>query len=199
MLRVLQEREITRVGGEDVIEIDVRIIAATNQELIKYIEGGRFREDLYYRLNVVGIHVPPLRERKEDIPLIAQHFLKVFAEKNRKSINGFTPQAMDRLIQHPWPGNVRELVNAVERAVVLSRSDYLDESELTLIQRAAPLTKEAPLQQDGIAELPLESVEKEAILKALETAGGNKSEAARKLGITRRTLHLKLKKYGVMG
>ena len=199
LLRVLQEREITRVGGEDVIEIDVRIIAATNQELIKYIEGGRFREDLYYRLNVVGIHVPPLRERKEDIPLIAQHFLKVFAEKNRKSINGFTPQAMDRLIQHPWPGNVRELVNAVERAVVLSRSDYLDESELTLIQRAAPLTKEAPLQQDGIAELPLESVEKEAILKALETAGGNKSEAARKLGITRRTLHLKLKKYGVMG
>ncbi len=195
LLRVLQEREITRVGGEEVIRINVRVIAATNRDLIKNIEAGRFREDLYYRLNVVSLHVPPLRERKEDIPLISQHFLKMFAEKNRKIIKGFTPRAMDRLLKHSWPGNVRELMNAVERGVVLSRSEYLDESELPLIQREAPATNEP---RNGTGELPLDSVEKETILKVLETAGGNKSEAARRLGITRRTLHLKLKKYGKM-
>ena len=115
LLRVLQERELTRVGGEEVIRINVRVIAATNRDLIKNIEAGRFREDLFYRLNVVSIHVPPLRERKEDIPLIAQHFLNIFADRNRKIIKGFTPRAMDRLLKHPWPGNVRELMNAVER------------------------------------------------------------------------------------
>lgn len=198
LLRVLQEREITRVGGEEVIRINVRVIAATNRDLIKNIEAGGFREDLYYRLNVVSLHVPPLRERKEDIPLISQHFLKIFAEKNRKIIKGFTPRAMDRLLKHSWPGNVRELMNAVERGVVLSRSEYLDESELPLIQREAPATNEPHIKMNGTGELPLDSVEKETILKVLETAGGNKSEAARRLGITRRTLHLKLKKYGKM-
>ena len=198
LLRVLQEREITRVGGDDVIKVDVRVIAATNKDLTREIEARRFRDDLYYRLNVVTLNVPPLRERREDIPLIAGHFLTLFAKKNHKSIKGFTPQAMDRLLKNDWPGNVRELMNAVERAVVLSRSEYLGEEEFALVLRGELQAPEAPDHQTGTGEPSLESVEKETILKALETAGGNKSEAARRLGITRRTLHLKLKKYGMM-
>ena len=197
LLRVLQEREITRVGGDDVVKVDVRVIAATNKDLMREIEARRFRDDLYYRLNVVTLNVPPLRERKEDIPLLARNFLTVFAKKNNKSIKGFSPQAMDRLIRYDWPGNVRELMNAVERGVVLSRSEYLGEESFAFIFRQQQET-EMPVQQIGAGEPSLESVEKETILKALETAGGNKSEAARRLGITRRTLHLKLKKYGVM-
>jgi len=198
LLRVLQEREIVRVGGEEVIKIDVRVIAATNKELIREIQAGRFREDLYYRLNVVTLHVPPLRERRDDIPLIAQHFLTLFAEKNHKNIKGFTPRAMDRLLKYNWPGNVRELMNAVERGVVLSRSEYLGEEEFSLVFQDRPRSTETRAQPI-VAEAPsLETVEKETILRALETSGGNKSEAARRLGITRRTLHLKLKKYGMM-
>jgi len=197
LLRVLQEREVTRVGGSDVIKVDVRVLAATNRDLIAEIRSGRFREDLYYRLNVVTLHVPPLRERREDIPLLAQHFLEVFSAKNRKAIKGFTPQAMDRLLRHDWPGNIRELMNTIERAIVLARSDYLDE---TLI---APTSREPGgdhgskgdvVQEEG----SLEEVEKATILRTLEQAGGNKSEAARRLRITRRTLHQKLKKYGMM-
>jgi len=196
LLRVLQEREIVRVGGEEVIKIDVRVIAATNKELIREIQAGRFREDLYYRLNVVTLHVPPLRDRREDIPLIAQHFLTLFAEKNHKNIKGFTPRAMDRLLKYNWPGNVRELMNAVERGIVLSRSEYLDEEEFSLVLQDQPRSVEPPVPQ--ITAPSLDAVEKETILRALETSGGNKSEAARCLGITRRTLHLKLKKYGMM-
>ena len=198
LLRVLQEREITRVGGEEVIKVDVRVIAATNKDLIKEMDAGRFRDDLYYRLNVVTINVPPLRERREDIPLIAQHFLKIFAEKNHKSIKGFTPQVMDRLLKYNWPGNIRELMNAVERGVVLSRSDFLNEGELVLALRDHELPEEASLLKVSKEDMPLEEVEKEAIMKTMEMAGGNKSEAARRLGITRRTLHMKLKKYGMM-
>ncbi|MBW2094049.1 MAG: sigma-54-dependent Fis family transcriptional regulator [Deltaproteobacteria bacterium] len=199
LLRVIQEREFTRVGGEDVIRVDVRIMAATNKDLAGEISAGRFREDLFYRLNVVALRMPPLRERKDDIPLLAQHFLKSFAEKNRKAIKGFTPQAMARLMSYDWPGNVRELMNAVERMVVLSRADYVDEPDLPpviLEHTGTPAPGEKPL--DLPADLPLEEVEKTSILKTLESAGGNKSEAARRLGITRRTLHKKLKKYGVM-
>ncbi|MBE9547267.1 MAG: sigma-54-dependent Fis family transcriptional regulator [Proteobacteria bacterium] len=192
LLRVLQEREITRVGGEDVIKVDVRVITATNKDLMQEIETGRFREDLFYRLNVVTLNVPPLRERKEDVPLLAQHFLMVFAEKNHKKIKGFTPQAMDRLLKYEWPGNIRELMNAVERGVVLSRSEYLDEHDLPLITKYEPFGNVIP------GDLPLEEVEKATILKTLELTQGNKSEAARRLGITRRTLHKKLRKYGVM-
>jgi two-component system response regulator HydG len=199
LLRALQEREITRVGGEEVIKVDVRVIAATNKDLIQEIEPGRFREDLYYRLNVVTLNVPLLRERKEDIPLLAQHFLSTFAEKNRKQIKGFTPQAMDQLLKYDWPGNVRELMNAVERAVVLSRSEYLDEQDLPLvIKNALPDEEKSPSRYAVPADLPLEDVEKATILKTLESTGGNKSEAARRLGITRKTLHKKLKKYGMM-
>ena len=197
LLRVLQEREITRVGGEAVIKVDVRIIAATNKDLLEEIGAGRFREDLYYRLNVVTLGLPPLRERREDIPLLAQHVLEDFARKNHKTIKGFTPQAMDQLLRHDWPGNVRELMNIVERGVVLSRSEYLDIEELPLITGDLPDNGNSP-DHAIPADMPLDEVEKISILKTLETAGGNKSEAARRLGITRRTLHKKLKKYGVM-
>ncbi len=198
LLRVLQEREITRVGGEEVIKVDVRIIAATNKDLLQEIQAGRFRDDLYYRLNVVTLNMPPVRERREDIPLLAQHFLKLFSEKNHKQIKGFTPQAMDRLLKYDWPGNVRELMNAVERGVVLSRAEYLDEEELSLIPEDLQLAGETSSKDAVSTDLPLDEVEKVTILKMLELTDGNKSEAARRLGITRRTLHKKLKIYGVM-
>jgi len=198
LLRVLQEREITRVGGDEVIKVDVRLIAATNKDLLQEIETGRFREDLFYRLNVVTLNMPPLRERREDVPLLAKHFLETFCEKNRKDIKGFTPQAMDHLLRYDWPGNVRELMNAVERGVVLAHSEYLDEKDLPLVLKDEGDGEEATSKQAIPGDLPLEEVEKASILKTLELAGGNKSEAARRLGITRRTLHKKLKKYGVM-
>jgi two-component system response regulator HydG len=197
LLRVLQEREIVRVGGDEAIRIDVRIIAATNRDLAKDVETGRFREDLYYRLNVVTLNVPPLKERKEDIPLIAQHYLNLFSENNHKAVKGFTPHAMDKLLRYTWPGNVRELINAVERGVVLSRSEYLDEEELFLLrEKTTPDGLSASKEES--AGSPLKKVERDAILKTLKLAGGNKSEAARRLSITRKTLHKKLKEYGLM-
>ena len=198
LLRVLQEREFTRVGGEKNIQVDVRVIAATNKDLPELISKDKFREDLYYRLNVVGLEIPTLRERREDIPLLAQHFLQTFSVKNHKDIKGFTPQAMDHLIRYDWPGNVRELMNAVERAVVLSRADWLSEKDFPLIVGSEPTKINGaadmpPVTVDGTT--PLEEVEKVTILKTMEAAGGNKSEAARRLGITRKTLHKKLKAY----
>lgn len=204
LLRVLQEREITRVGGDKVIPVDVRLIAATNKDLQHLIEAGDFREDLYYRLNVVLLHIPPLRERPEDIPLLAQSFIKTFSDKNRKNVERFTPGAMDRLIRYNWPGNVRELMNAVERGVVLTRSDYITEDDIPVIRSQNHEPSQSVSQDQISAETSLESetslelVEKQTILRTLEQAGGNKSETARRLGITRKTLHKKLKKYGVM-
>ncbi len=201
LLRVLQEREFTRVGGEHTIHVDVRVIAATNKNLGDLISKGAFREDLYYRLDVVGIEIPQLRQRREDIPLLAQHFLEIFAAKNHKEIKGFTPQAMEYLIKYDWPGNVRELMNAVERAVVLTRSDYLAEADFPIIQSAVTTQEHnhQEIQQLNLAgDISLEEVEKATILKTLEAAGDNKSETARRLGITRKTLHKKLKAYGVM-
>ncbi|RJR17889.1 MAG: sigma-54-dependent Fis family transcriptional regulator, partial [Desulfobacteraceae bacterium] len=199
LLRVLQEKEITRVGGEEPVKVDVRIIAATNRDLAKDAAEGRFREDLYYRLNVVSLMVPPLRERIEDIPLLAQHFLAGFAEKNRKEVKGFTPQAMDRILKYGWPGNVRELMNAVERAVVLSVSSYVDVQDLPhALWRGEEKQMESRETELLHENLSLDAVERTTILKTLEMAGGNKSEAARRLGITRRTLHKKLRAYGVM-
>ena len=194
LLRVLQEREFTRVGGDSLLRVDVRVVAATNTHLPDRIAAGRFREDLYYRLNVVALRLPPLRERREDIPLLAQHFLEMFAAKNRTPVKGFSPQAMDRLIRCEWPGNVRELMNAVERAVVLARADYLTAEDFPAVGPAPPAA--APPAAD--AGLPLSAVERTVILDTLAAAGGNKSEAARRLGITRRTLHQKLKKWGMM-
>ena len=199
LLRVLQEREITRVGGEDVIKVDVRLIVATNRDLSKQIKEGKFREDLYYRMNVVSLQMPLLRERREDIPLLANSFIKRFSERNRKKISGLTPQAMDRLLRYDWPGNVRELMNAIERGVVLTRSDYLDAEDLSIIPASSDVTAGDQLISNGmLLNLPLEQVEKTTILNTLKSTGGNKSESARRLGITRKTLHKKLKKYGVM-
>ena len=201
LLRVLQERELTRVGGEKTIQVDVRVIAATNKDLPELIRQAKFREDLYYRLNVVGLEIPSLRQRREDISLLAQHFLEIFTARNHKDIKGFTPRSMDYLIRHDWPGNVRELMNAVERAVVLSRAEYLGENDFPIITGSGQNNTTAevtgsPVNVDGAT--PLEEVEKATILKTMEATGGNKSEAARRLGITRKTLHKKLKAYGVM-
>lgn len=196
LLRVLQEREITRVGGNDVIKVDVRIIVASNKDIQEMVATGAFREDLYYRLNVVNIKVPPLRERREDISLLAIHFLKMFAERNHKNIKGYTPKSLDEITKYYWPGNVRELMNAVERAVVLARSDFLDENDFEINK---DLSGQSEITQSfDTWDMPLEEIEKASILKTLEASKENKSEAARRLGITRRTLHKKLKKYGVM-
>ncbi len=199
LLRVLQQKEIQRVGSETVLPVDVRIVAATNRDLAADVGDGRFREDLYYRLNVMPLNVPPLRERRDDIPLLADHFLKRYAEKNRKSVKGFTPLAMDMLIRYDWPGNVRELENTVERAVILLTGDHISERQLPLNiagndpQRGMLAGTAAAPQGDR----SLESIEKEAILATLEATEGNKSESARRLGISRKTLHNKLKRYGI--
>jgi two-component system response regulator HydG len=201
LLRALQEREFNRVGGEATIQVDVRVIAATNKDLMEQINDGAFREDLYYRLNVVELEVPPLSHRKEDIPLLAQHFLETFVAKNRKEIKGFTPKAMDNLIRYDWPGNVRELMNAVERGVVLARMDYLDVTDFSFMQNSMLQTDQDSADSAALSvkgDVPLEEIEKAAILSTLQAAGGNKSEAARRLGITRKTLHKKLKAYGEM-
>ena len=200
LLRAVQEREFNLVGGEDVVRVDVRVVAATNRNLEQEIESGAFREDLYYRLNVISLHAPPLRERKDDIPLLARHFLNRFAERNGKMVMGLTPAAMDRLTRYEWPGNVRELVNAMERAVVLSRHEYIDVAELPLALRGdsddEPAASPDPVLSGNVS---LDELEKTAILKTLEATEGNKSEAARRLGITRKTLHNKLKQYGISG
>jgi two-component system, NtrC family, response regulator HydG len=199
LLRVLQEKELTRVGGEQVIKVDVRVITATNKNLEEMVAVGTFREDLFYRLNVVIINLPTLRARSEDIPLLAQHFLTMFADKNRKDIKGFSPGALQYLVNQQWPGNVRELMNTIERGIVLCRNEYLDENDFSLTRSTSVPQANLPETETSHGKIiPLEEVEKSAILKALEVTKNNKSETARKLGITRRTLHQKLKKYGVM-
>jgi len=203
LLRVIQERELQRVGGDETLHVDVRILAATNRDLSGEVKRGKFREDLFYRLNVVTVDMPPLRVRHADIPLLAQHFMERFASRNRKAIKGFTPRAMDLLIKHDWPGNVRELENAVERAVILITGDYITERELPLsispdrdrASSAPTVTEDRMIALDGMQSL--ESIEKEAIAATLAETGGNKSETARRLGINRKTLHLKMKRYGL--
>ncbi len=200
LLRVTQDREIQRVGGDGMIKVDVRIVAATNRDLQKDVSSGKFREDLYYRLNVVTLRVPPLREHLDDIPLLAQHFLDKYGERNRKRIKGFTPVAMDMFLKYDWPGNVREFENAVERAVILLPGDYVSEKELplTITQSYSQENSSIAFRSDITQPQSLEEIEKEAILAALEGTGGNKSETARKLGINRRTLYKKLQKFGVI-
>ncbi|HEY4468887.1 MAG TPA: sigma-54-dependent response regulator transcription factor ZraR [Klebsiella sp.] len=189
LLRVIQEREVQRVGSNQTLSVDVRLIAATHRDLAEEVSAGRFRQDLYYRLNVVTIDMPPLRQRREDIPQLAHYFLQRYAERNRKAIQGFTPQAMDLLIHYEWPGNIRELENAVERAVVLLSGEYISERELPLAIAGTPVPD--ALISDNVIQ-PLVEVEKEVILAALEKTSGNKTEAARQLGITRKTLLAKL-------
>ncbi len=197
LLRVLQNGEIQRVGSDKVKTVDVRIIAATNRNLQEEVEKGHFREDLFYRLNVIALEVPALRERKDDIPLLVQKFVEKFAKANRKAIKGFTPQAMDTLMRYDWPGNVRELENAMERAVILAVGEYITERDLPLaVQQAAKNSAEESIRH-SLANKSLDDIEKEAISATLAETADNKSEAARRLGITRATLHSKLKKYNL--
>jgi two-component system response regulator HydG len=200
LLRALQEREITPVGGEKPVKVDTRIIAATNKNLVNLIASDDFREDLYYRLNVINLRVPPLRKRTGDIQLLAQHFLKIYCEKNNRSIKGFTPDGIDKLTHHSWPGNVRELMNTIERSVILSAQDYLGGDEIQIedkqVEALGPADSEGDMIELG--NKPLHEIEKITILNMLDRTENNKSETARRLGIARRTLHLKLKEYGVM-
>jgi len=197
LLRVLQEKEVAPVGGEQPVPIDVRIIASTNKDLSRLVSGNLFRQDLFFRLNVVNLDIPPLRERKEDIPELAHHFLQLFAARNKKRISGFTPDAMDALLRYSWPGNVREMMNTIERAAVLSQSEYLSLRDFPLISPASGALDSDKLNNEEAGSAPLSEVEKQAILKTLAAVDGNRSEAARRLGITRKTLLKKLKEYGV--
>ena len=186
LLRVLQEREITRVGGNQVIKVDFRCVAATNKNLEQMIEEGTFRPDLFYRLNVFRIELPPLRERREDIPLLVEHFVRKFALAMNKHITRISPAAMQQLQQQPWMGNVRELENAVERAMVVAQEPELREQDFIFKQHVG-------LRQRGKS---LDEVERAHILRVLEECGGNQSRAAEVLDIDRVTLHHKLKRYG---
>lgn len=198
LLRALQEGEVQRVGSDAPLTVDVRVLAATNRDLREEVARRRFREDLYFRLNVISLEVPPLRDRGEDIPVLAAHFLERFAGRNRKSIRGFSPQAVDSLLRYAWPGNVRELENAVERAVILCNGDLITRRELPAAITEAASPEEASSAAVGaLAGLPLDELERRAIGETLRCTGDNKSEAARQLGITRATLHNKLRKYGL--
>ncbi|NOX34048.1 MAG: sigma-54-dependent Fis family transcriptional regulator [Deltaproteobacteria bacterium] len=196
LLRAIQEREIQRVGSDKTIKVDVRIVVATNKNLEDEVKKGNFREDLFYRLNVINIRVPPLRERKEDIPLLAQNFLTKHTRENRKNLKGFTPMAMDALTKYQWPGNVRELENTIERAIILSMGQYISEKDLpTTVMKKYQPGDSFQKQISGIGGKSLDEVESIAIIETLEQTGGNKTEAAKILNITRTTLNNKLKKY----
>lgn len=193
ILRVLQERKFERVGGEQTIEVDVRLITATNRDLRKEITEGRFREDLYYRLNVVNIHVPPLRERREDIPLLAMAFLKEFAEENGKQIEGFDPRARQALFAYSWPGNVRELRNCIESAVVMASGRLITLDDLPPGPRSSSEARSISIP----AFASLEEAERIIIAETLALVGGNKSKAAEILKIGRKTLYQKIEQYGI--
>jgi len=193
LLRVLQEREIAKVGSSQVIKVDVRIVAATNKDLQKAVKAGTFREELFYRLSVVPIALPPLRERRDEIPLLANHFLRKYNKKRRKNIRAISDRAMKALVEYDWPGNVRELENAIERAVVLSENDVIKPSDLLYYG----LTVETPSASDATETKRLIDVEREHIAKMLKMFNGHRGKAAKSLGIDRKTLRSKLKKYGI--
>jgi DNA-binding NtrC family response regulator len=205
LLRVLQEREFERLGGTRTLKVDVRVVAATNQDLRAALEEGTFREDLYYRLNVVPINIPPLRERKEDIPYLVDHFIARFAREAGKPITGITPAALKRLMDFHWPGNVREVENIIERAVALSTGTILDVADIQLdLSPSAPagggMVSSALAAGSGAFPPPgatLEQFEDEIIREALRRANGNKSQAARLLGLSRNALRYRLSKLGV--
>ena len=193
ILRVLQEKKFERVGGETTIEVDVRLIAATNRDLKAEIAAGRFREDLYYRLNVVNIHVPALRERREDIPLLAATFLHEFAQENGKPIEGFDQRAKQALYSYDWPGNVRELRNCIESAVVMASGKLITLDDLPPGPRSAQEKKEIHIP----AFCSLEEAEKIIITETLAALGGNKTKTAEVLKIGRKTLYQKIEQYGI--
>jgi DNA-binding NtrC family response regulator len=193
LLRVLQEEEVKPVGGNETIPVDVRVVAATHQDLEALVRSGRFRVDLYYRLHVVALHVPPLRERREDIPVLAEHFLREYAARSSRALRGFSPRAMEALLAHPWPGNVRELENVVERAVALAPGSTVEESDLP--DKLIVGARIAPAEPQGATRATLDEVARSYVLQVLDQVRGNKSEAARVLGIPRRTLYRMLERY----
>jgi DNA-binding NtrC family response regulator len=195
LLRVLQEREFERVGSGRPIKVDVRLLAATHRNLEALIREGRFRDDLYYRINVVTIQLPPLRERREDVPLLIDHFLRAFADKNGKSIRGLTREAREALLRYDYPGNVRELENLIERAVVLTRDDVIDLTDLPLTLE----TQAAESESGAGLVAAVEGLERRMIREALAKADGIQTRAAELLGIGERVLRYKLKKYGLSG
>jgi DNA-binding NtrC family response regulator len=189
LLRVLQTGEFQRVGSTQPRVADVRLISATNLDLQQEVAEGRFRGDLLYRINTVEVHVPPLRERREDIPVLAEHFLREFSDRYRKTLRGLEPDAMRALLDYPWPGNVRELAHTVERAVLLAADDTVRVADLNLRGTAA--------RQEGLEEMPLHDVERHLIRKALDRHAGNVSHAADSLGLSRSALYRRLQKYGL--
>jgi DNA-binding NtrC family response regulator len=195
-LRVLEGHPFERVGGSTRISVDVRVVAATNRRLEEAVADGGFRRDLYFRLRVVEILVPPLRERRDDIEPLARHFLDRFSAETGRRIAGYTPRALDALRDYHWPGNIRELRNCIERAVVLAVDDVLDEGDLMLSSLGPPgETGRIPTGADIFVPEPLAVVEKRHILRMLESTGGNKSKAAAMLGIERSTLDRKLARW----
>jgi two-component system, NtrC family, response regulator AtoC len=199
LLRFLGERTFERVGSNKTLIADVRLLAATNKNLEQMVKEGKFREDLFYRLNVVPIQMPPLRERKDDIPLLADAFLKEFATKNNKNMAGFEPDAMELLLNYPWKGNVRELRAAIEGAVVLGRRDRIGVRELPAnVRNYNPaLAENATGMMGGTLAQSGENMERQRILQALQETRGSRTDAAKKLGISRRTLHRKIRAYNL--
>jgi two-component system NtrC family response regulator len=200
LLRVLQEMEFERVGGSRSIKVDVRVVAASNRDLKEEVEAGRFREDLFYRLNVVHLHISPLRQRQEDIPLLAAHFIKKYAQENVRGKIRLTQEALKLLVQYPWPGNVRELENVMERAVILCANNLITPEDLPG-EMAPTSAAEAKLDIDHFVPLhtplpeALEAIEEQMIRRALEQSGQVQVRAAEMLGITKSLLQYKLKKY----
>jgi DNA-binding NtrC family response regulator len=191
LLRFLQEHEFERVGGNQTIRVDVRVIAATNRDLVDMVAKGKFREDLFYRLNVVGLEMPPLRDRRTDIPALAKFFLDRFTKENTKPIEGFTPEALERLTAYDWPGNVRELENAIERAVVLCNTSHIEARQL-------PASVQPRMTPAGMPVIPgatMADIERYAILETLKATGGSTSKAAETLGISVRTIQYRLHQY----
>lgn len=199
LLRVLQSKEITHLGGTDAIKIDVRVIAATNRDLEKAVSQGRFREDLYYRLNVIPIYIAPLRERKDDIPLLINHFLNKFAFENNKKGLKFSEEALNYCMNYDWPGNVRELENAIENAVVLSDGSVIlmEDLPMTIYSKSASaITSEIFLSDDSLKR-KMQYSERIILRNAIQKAGGNKSKAAKMLKISLRTMRYKIQKYNL--
>ncbi|MEC7108299.1 MAG: sigma-54 dependent transcriptional regulator, partial [Verrucomicrobiota bacterium] len=194
ILRALEERQIERVGGNQLTDVDVRLIAATNRDLQSMVEQGDFREDLFYRLYVVVINLPPLRERGDDILLLLNHYLKIFNEENNKNIKGFSSDAYDILSKYNWPGNIRELRNLVERMVVLCQTEIIDMENIPSHVR---LSKSDMALISSNESLTVEEMEKEMIIKSLKKTDGNITKAADNLGMSRRTLHRKINKLGL--
>jgi two-component system NtrC family response regulator len=200
LLRFLQFGEFQRVGSNETRKVDVRLIAATNRNLREMIKEGTFREDFYYRLNVINIYVPPLRKRKEDIPLLIDHFIKKFAEENGKPIRGISREAMDLLMKYDYPGNVRELENMIERAVVLARGEIIEKEDLPIqfhIKNGSNETLPPLDYYPGNFREKVEAFEKDLIVQALKEADYNQSKAARALGLSERNLRYKMNKYGL--